>query len=402
MIRYLSILAFFFILPNTYAQVALELEKMNVVYIHLANPLNIAVEGYSRNQIRVSGLGNCKVEDADSIYYVKPVIRGECKILIQTLSGDTLAMRSLRSRSIPKPQARLGTLESGSHSSGVIWAQPGIYATLGEGFAYEGVKYLVDSSMILMLTPFELIQCHNRGTALNPIIKRHMGEVLQISINEIHVTHKESQSHLELASLFITNRDKPLEGLIYTPDFTQKPILPSGTCRIETDIRLQYMEKGTLISIQSHKSENNPIPDHWVIRNSDTLWSIREGFYRSFDSTGIILEQGTVGFLHDSILTRNVQSETRQVLGFSFENDTTLILTLNSRFYPVGYWKYFHPNGSIKAEGSYRIDGSKIAYAYHSDIPHYELQINRSGTWKFYDTNGLLLYAINYPLKTEH
>lgn len=129
-------------------EASISADAMNVLYIGLENPITIAIPGKNPNDVKatLSGPGSL-VNKGGGKYIAKVTQRGDVKIVVTvTEDGKSKTYQApFRVRSIPKPEARLGTLESGTHAIGSIRAQPGVYGSLGEGFAYEGVKYTINS-----------------------------------------------------------------------------------------------------------------------------------------------------------------------------------------------------------------------------------------------------------------
>ena|GEM_PF-2219461 len=125
---------------GVFGQIAFELEKMNVLYMHLPNPMNIVMQGMARKDIRVSCMHHCTVVDADSIYYVSPALIGECYVVLQNKNGDTIAKETFRALPIPPPQTSLGSISSGVHAANSISNQHRINVDFASGFAYEGMS----------------------------------------------------------------------------------------------------------------------------------------------------------------------------------------------------------------------------------------------------------------------
>jgi len=123
--------------------------KMNILYIGLPNPISISVPGFSPSQVLVSMPGATLSKKSSTEYIAKVRKRGKVKINVSVKmdDGSTKSMGSaiFRVRNIPKPVAQLGTLQNGQVSSvGTIRANANrIYGSLGESFAYEGIKYTV-------------------------------------------------------------------------------------------------------------------------------------------------------------------------------------------------------------------------------------------------------------------
>jgi len=156
-------------------EASISADKMNVLYIGLDNPITIAIPGKNPNDVKASLSGAGSLANRGGGKYIAKVSkRGDVKIVVTvTEDGKSKTYQApFRVRSIPKPEARLGTLESGTHSSGAVKAQPGVYGTLGEGFAYEGVKYRINS-YLFVYSPRrgDAVIVQGQGTALPPQAK---------------------------------------------------------------------------------------------------------------------------------------------------------------------------------------------------------------------------------------
>jgi len=130
-------------------EASISADKMNVLYIGLDNPITVAIPGANPNDVsaRIT-TGGKLVSKGGGQYIAKVSKRGDTKIAVtvKKKDGTTKSYQApFRIRPIPKPEARLGTLESGTHSRGQIGAQSFVVGTLGQGFAYEGVRYTIKS-----------------------------------------------------------------------------------------------------------------------------------------------------------------------------------------------------------------------------------------------------------------
>ncbi|HCS21192.1 MAG TPA: hypothetical protein DIW47_11645 [Bacteroidetes bacterium] len=176
-------------------EASISADKMNVLYIGLDNPITIAIPGKNPNDVKasISGAGSL-INKGGGKYIARVTRRGDIKIVVTvTENGKSKTYQApFRVRSIPKPEAKLGTLESGTHSTGVIAAQPGVYGTLGEGFAYEGVKYSINSYLIVYSPRRgDAVMINGQGTALPPQAKSIMSRMKsgdRIIIDNIQAT----------------------------------------------------------------------------------------------------------------------------------------------------------------------------------------------------------------------
>ena len=381
------------------AQVAVELEAMNVVYIGLDNPIQVAVPGYQRSGLRVSATASCSITDRDSVYVLRARHRGDCSVIIKNGNGDTLGIRNLRVRSIPVPEARMGTLESGYYSQGAINAQPGIYATLGEGFAYVGVKYRIDSCVVDIYTPYEHVRCHQQGTAFLTESKRCLNEAIMVKVDEIYVHNDQEGLSRRTRPLHITNKE-----YVAVPGYSAlgNRIPQPGTCLVDTAFGLTLLDTGGSRLIRVSKAD----PMNYVnLKDGDTLISLINGYYRRYSEEGILIEEGQVGLLHDSIYTREVQGEYPIFFGSESTSDTGINLLLLPRYIPVGEWKVYHRNGKLKARGMFGRDVVRLFQAKGCGTVVYVKKpetlwtqyVVRKGYWEFYDEPGNRVMEIHYP-----
>jgi gliding motility-associated protein GldM len=132
-------------------------EKMNVLYIGLDNPITIAVPGFAPERVSASmSSGNLKKISSNQFHAIVNT-RGEVTInvTVKMDDGSTRPMGSqkFRVRKIPTPLAQLGTLQNGATETvGTIKAMATrVYGSLGEGFAYEDIKYTVNSYIFILV-----------------------------------------------------------------------------------------------------------------------------------------------------------------------------------------------------------------------------------------------------------
>jgi len=387
---------------SIHAQVAVEVSQMNVLYIGLPNPIIVAVEGVNHEGLRLS-CDRCTIVDSNGQYIVYVSKRGDMNIYIKHKNGDTLAVKNFRVRSIPKPQLRLGTLESGVHSKGAIRAQPGLYATLGGGFAYEGVRFGVDSAYVQIETIEGVIVCKQDGTRLStPIRQATTKPFSTILVTEPYVSMNGGGEPLKLAPLIIQNRNF-FTSFEYHPliDRTEKyPDL--GKCLFWSYDSVRYEMDGHSHSIVSKQVDEN-MPNnlsHFI--DGDTFIHVQNANFRSFYDDNVLKEEGLIRNLDDSLSSSHVIGIFTQpnLGGISFTKPVYEVTTnIRLRTYPEGEWKYYHPNGKLFAVGRYVVEKAahdNIGCYFDGNIPDF-LYVSRTGTWKFYDESGQLILEKQYP-----
>lgn len=113
------------------------LDKMNVFYIGVENPISVSAAGVSSNDLNVTGSGaGIKLRNTAPGKYIVTVSQpGEATL---TLSGGGLSSTQFKYRvkRIPDPYAKVARSKGGSIASGEMRVQPGMIADL-EGFDFE-------------------------------------------------------------------------------------------------------------------------------------------------------------------------------------------------------------------------------------------------------------------------
>ena len=136
-------------------------DKMNVLYVGLSNPISVSVPGFPASKVSATISGGWKLSGRKGNTYMATGGRTKSvkvTAIVKTDKGSkTMGTQEYRIRPVPKPRAKLGTLDgSRPATKGVIKAQRTVYASLGEGFAFEGVKFRV--------TKFTLVVSTKKGT----------------------------------------------------------------------------------------------------------------------------------------------------------------------------------------------------------------------------------------------
>lgn len=117
-----------------------------------ADIMLVAYDSKQQNDVVINGSLRKK---SSTSYIAKVSKRGEAIIRVSVKMDDgttkSMGQAKFRVRNIPKPVAQLGTLQNGQVSSvGTIRANANrIYGSLGEGFAFEGIKYIVKNFVFL-------------------------------------------------------------------------------------------------------------------------------------------------------------------------------------------------------------------------------------------------------------
>jgi gliding motility-associated protein GldM len=134
---------------------SLQLDKMNVFYVGLDNPVTISAAGYSMEDASLSIPGATVTSTGQLGHYMVRVTQPNTT-LVGTVNAKTqagaiksLATLNIRVKSIPDPEAQIGGKHGGLMQAGAFKAQTGISAELKD-FLFEGVRYQVVSYTMSM------------------------------------------------------------------------------------------------------------------------------------------------------------------------------------------------------------------------------------------------------------
>ncbi len=133
---------------------SIQLDKMNVMYIGVENPVTVSAAGYSLQDVSLVIADASVVPTAGKLghYEVRVEKPGEriAKIIAKTATGSTeVGTMPIRVKFIPDPVAKIGGKSSGSMPTSSFRAQAGIAAVL-DNFDFQA-KYIVQSYEFSML-----------------------------------------------------------------------------------------------------------------------------------------------------------------------------------------------------------------------------------------------------------
>jgi gliding motility-associated protein GldM len=120
------------------ANASIALDKMNVLYIGVDNPVTIAASGAGDDRIQASISGGSLVQAGGSGKYMARVnsVTDDCKITV-TVDGKIAGVSQFRVRTIPRPIAVVGGFESGANvPANAFKAQAGVGAGVKD-FPFE-------------------------------------------------------------------------------------------------------------------------------------------------------------------------------------------------------------------------------------------------------------------------
>ena len=135
--------------------------------------------------------------------------------------------------------------------------------------------------------------------------------------------------------------------------------------------------------------------------DGDTFIQVQNARYKSFYPKNVLKEEGIIFRLNDSLWNSHVDGRFIQSPASTIvfeKGELEVISNIERRIYPVGEWKYYHPNGNLFAIGSYAIEKADVDdfNCYFDGGAPDILYIVRKGVWKFYDEKGDLISKKRY------
>jgi gliding motility-associated protein GldM len=132
-------------------------EKMNMLYIGVDNPISASAAGFTPDQTIVSSSGAPLRKVGNGQYMIHPDVNSARELTItvnvKMSDGKTAKMGAqvYRVRKLPHPEVLFGAKNGGSISRGEIATVTQVNAGLGEGFAFEGLRYNVNAYTIAVV-----------------------------------------------------------------------------------------------------------------------------------------------------------------------------------------------------------------------------------------------------------
>ena len=174
------------------ANASIALDKMNVLYIGVPNPVTIAASGGGDDKVvaTISG-GNGSLTRVGNGKYIANVgsQTEDCKITV-TVDGKVAGASQFRVRMIPESQAFVGGKPSGENfNASAFVAQGGVGAGI-KNFPFE-LEYNVQSFTFTCDTDDDLFTASNQGAAfsnqIRTAMKQHIKAGRTVTIDDIRV-----------------------------------------------------------------------------------------------------------------------------------------------------------------------------------------------------------------------
>jgi gliding motility-associated protein GldM len=138
-------------------------DKMNVLYIGVANPISVSAPGVAKDDIKVSMNGG-RLSGSGGKYVATVSSIGEATITVAGAKGSVLGSTKFRVKRIPPPKAVYAGKSGGTTSAANIKAQDRVYARL-DNFDFDA-KFSVTHFTLLIVKPRQdaIIKSGSSGT----------------------------------------------------------------------------------------------------------------------------------------------------------------------------------------------------------------------------------------------
>lgn len=151
---------------------AISLDKMNVFYIGVPNPITVSAAGISSNELRVTGSGGgiSITPKGGSSYEVDVKTQGEATLVLSG-GGLTASTFKYRVKRIPDPTPEIGGQTGGSMGNGTFKAQGGLIANLRD-FDFDARCNIVGYQLTRAARREDPVTEANGGAAFTAAAKR--------------------------------------------------------------------------------------------------------------------------------------------------------------------------------------------------------------------------------------
>ncbi len=403
----------------------INLDNMNVLYVGVETPITYGVIGKKCKTTVLRTSQNIKVNHVDSQTTVMATTRGRGFIQVGYVKRDTTWLNSTiyRIKSLPKPDARFGSISSGNTvSKPALLVHRRITASMGSGFVASHVYYTVSSYRFKLLDYNGVKQFDVNGSFITDPIRRaiRLSKGGVILIDNIHASANFKGDDRVLS---------PIHIKINASDYDM----------LYADFKV-VTKSGSLLNIQNVRKTENLIDLMDSIETGKvTLYYLNKRIENTFFNG--VLKQQTIynqsGFKSLKILQKDsiVQEVTSyyssgQVKVKTHINDTLFYLGDSSyiKYYnnnslpyanqdytdsfgcpnhfvvdhgltPVGEFEEYYENGNLKCKGRIGlVSGQRPVPKYDDSIygdglEHSNNYFNRAvlqGTWYYYKQDGTL------------
>ena len=172
------------------ANASIALDKMNVLYIGVDNPVTIAASGGGDDKVQATISNGSLTRVGPGKYIARVNTVNDNTLITVTVEGKVAGASQFRVRTIPEAQAYVGGKPSGENiTAGAFKAQGGVGAGI-KNFPFE-LEYDVVSFTFTCDTDDDIVILPNQGASFSPAVRNAMNQHVQagrtVTIDEIRV-----------------------------------------------------------------------------------------------------------------------------------------------------------------------------------------------------------------------
>ncbi len=172
------------------ANASIALDKMNVLYIGVDNPVTIAASGGGDDKVQATISNGSLTRVGPGKYIARVNTVNDNTLITVTVEGKMAGASQFRVRTIPEAQAYVGGKPSGENiTAGAFKAQGGVGAGI-KNFPFE-LEYDVVSFTFTCDTDDDIVILPNQGANFSPAVRNAMNQHVQagrtVTIDEIRV-----------------------------------------------------------------------------------------------------------------------------------------------------------------------------------------------------------------------
>lgn len=172
------------------ANASIALDKMNVLYIGVDNPVTIAASGGGDDKIQATITNGSLTRVGPGKYIARVQTVNDNTMINVSVEGRVAGASQFRVRTIPEAQAYIGGKPSGENiNAGQFKAQGGVGAGI-KNFPFE-LSYDVVSFTFTCDTDDDIVSIPNQGAAFSPAVRNAMNQHIKadrvVTIDDIKV-----------------------------------------------------------------------------------------------------------------------------------------------------------------------------------------------------------------------
>jgi gliding motility-associated protein GldM len=155
---------------------AISLDKMNVFYIGVDNPVSVNAAGVRTADLNVS-MSNGSISGSNGAYTVRvSAPAGRTTVSVKSNKGKVLAAKEYRVKFIPDPEPRVGNKKAGAMPAGEMKAQMGVAAIL-ENFDFDAKFEVLSFNIGIAAKREDFVLLPNSGAIFSSAVKAALGKV---------------------------------------------------------------------------------------------------------------------------------------------------------------------------------------------------------------------------------